>query len=96
MRSNPARGETIDEAALIGALAKDKLRGMALDVDVGEFEGPPDERLWTDPRVLITPHVSGGADVAVRSRSMDVFCHNLEAYLAGRPLEKVIDWTRRY
>lgn len=93
---NVARGEIIDEAALIEALAADKLRGVALDVYVGEFEGPPDERLWQDPRVLITPHVSGGADVAVRSRYMDVFCHNLEAFRDGRPLENVIDWARGY
>jgi phosphoglycerate dehydrogenase-like enzyme len=93
---NVARGEIVDEAALIGALAADKLRGVALDVYVGGFEGPPDERLWKDPRVLITPHVSGGADVAGRSRYMEVFCHNLEAYLAGRPLENVIDWARGY
>lgn len=65
-------------------------------VHIGEFEGPPDERLWKDPRVLITPHISGGSDVEVRSRSMDVFCRNLEAYLAGRPLENVIDWARGY
>jgi len=93
---NVARGEIVDEAALIDALAADTLRGAALDVYVGEFEGPPDERLWADPRVLITPHVSAGADVAVRSRYMDVFCHNLEAYRDGRPLENVIDWARGY
>ncbi len=93
---NVARGEIVDETALIEALAEGKLRGAALDVYVGEFEGPPDERLWKDPRVLITPHVSNGSDVAVKSRYMDVFCHNLEAYLAGRPLENVIDWARGY
>lgn len=93
---NVARGEIIDESALIEALTADKLRGVALDVYVGEFEGPPDERLWKDPRVLITPHISAGADVAKRSRYMDVFCHNLEAYRDGRPLENVIDWTRGY
>ncbi len=93
---NVARGEIIDEAALISALAANKLRGVALDVFVGEFEGPPDERLWKNPRVLITPHISGGADVDVRSRNMDVFYHNLEAYVAGQPLENVIDWARGY
>ncbi|MFT5181604.1 MAG: phosphoglycerate dehydrogenase-like enzyme [Alphaproteobacteria bacterium] len=93
---NVARGEIVDEAALIAALAADRLRGAALDVYVGEFAGPPDERLWSDPRVLITPHVSGGADVAVRSRYMDVFCRNLEAYRDGQPLENVIDWARGY
>lgn len=93
---NVARGEIVDEAALIAALAAGRLRGAALDVYVGEFEGPPDERLWRDPRVVITPHVSGGADVALRSRYMDVFCHNLETYRDGRPLKNVIDWARGY
>ncbi len=93
---NVARGEIVDEAALIAALADGRLRGVGLDVYDGEFEGPPDERLWRDPQVLITPHVSSAADVATRARAMDLFRRNLEAYLAGRPLENVIDWTRGY
>ena len=35
---NVARGEIIDEEALIEALATGKLRGVALDVYVAEFE----------------------------------------------------------
>ena len=42
---NVARGEIIDEEALIAALAAGKLRGVALDVYVGEFEHEPDPRL---------------------------------------------------
>src|SRR6266446_6517751 len=38
---NVARGEIIDEEALIAALAAGKLRGAALDVYVGEFEHEP-------------------------------------------------------
>lgn len=93
---NIARGEIVDEAALIAALAAGRLRGVALDVYVGEFAGPPDERLWRDPRVIVTPHVSGGAEGSATSHYMDVFCRNLEAYLQGRPLENVIDWDRGY
>ena len=93
---NVARGEIIDEEALIDALAQGKLRGVGLDVYDGEFEGLPDERLWADPRVLITPHISSYADVPTQAHKMDVFCHNLKAYLAGRTLENVIDWTRGY
>ena len=59
---NVARGEIVDEAALLAALNEGKLRGVALDVYVGEFEGPPGRRLWDDERVLITLHVSGGTD----------------------------------
>ena len=59
---NVARGEIVDEEAVIAALAAGRLRGAALDVYVGEFEHEPDRRLWDDDRVLITPHVSGGSD----------------------------------
>ena len=51
---NVARGEIIDEEALIAALAAGTLRGVALDVYVGEFEREPDRRLWDDERVLIS------------------------------------------
>jgi len=92
---NVARGEIIDEAALIAALQEGKLRGVVLDVYVGEFAGAPDRRLWDDERVLITPHVSGGSDVS-QPRPVELFCDNLRAYLAGRPLVNVIDWERGY
>lgn len=92
---NVARGEIIDEGALIAALQEGKLRGVALDVYVGEFEGPPDRRLWDDERVLITPHISGGSDLP-QPRPIELFCDNLRAFLAGRPLINVIDWQRGY
>jgi phosphoglycerate dehydrogenase-like enzyme len=92
---NVARGEIIDEAALADALQRDHLRGAVLDVYVGEFEGTPMERLWSDPRVLITPHVSGMSDQD-RHGWADVFCANLRDYLDGKPLRNVIDWDRGY
>ena len=52
-------------------------------------------RLWQDPRVLMTPHVSGGSDES-HNRGIDIFCDNLRAYLAGTPLRNVIDWQRAY
>ena len=92
---NVARGEIIDEVALADALAADRLRGVALDVYVGEFERPPPEALWRDPRVVITPHVSGGSDVG-RHGGIELFCENLRAWLDGTPLKNVIDWDRGY
>lgn len=92
---NVARGEIIDEAALIAALDDGKLGGVALNVYVGEFEREPDRRLWDDERVLITPHVSAGADVS-QHRGVELFCENLRAYLDGRPLINVIDWATGY
>jgi phosphoglycerate dehydrogenase-like enzyme len=92
---NVARGEIIDEDALADALERGHLRGAALDVYVGEFERPPPARLWSDPRVLITPHTSSISD-ADRHGNIDLFCDNLRAYLAGQPLSNVIDWERGY
>jgi len=91
---NVARGEIVDEEALIAALATGKLRGggAALDVYVGEFEHEPDRRLWDAERVLITPHVSGGSDMRQigGSTSSATICAH---YLDGRPLTNVVDWA---
>jgi phosphoglycerate dehydrogenase-like enzyme len=92
---NVARGEIVDEAALTEALQRGHLRGVVLDVYVGEFQHNPPEALWQDPRVLITPHISGNSDDD-RHRATDVFCDNLRAWLDGMPLHNVIDWERGY
>ncbi len=94
--TNVARGEIIDEDALYEALQQDRLRGVALDVYVGEFEHLPPARLWSDNRVLITPHISNGSDDAKHHGGVDVFCDNLRAYREGRPLYNVIEWERGY
>src|SRR3989454_620796 len=73
---NVARGEIIDETGLPEGLANGQIGGAALDVYRGEVEGDSDRGLWDDPRVLITPHVSGETDVNLH-RGMDLFCDNL-------------------
>lgn len=92
---NISRGELIDEEALLVALEEGKLRGVALDVYEGEFERPPNRRLWDDERVVITPHVSAMSDVS-EHQGISLFCENLTRYLAGRPLENLVDWQRGY
>jgi phosphoglycerate dehydrogenase-like enzyme len=93
--ANVARGEIIDEEAMIAALGDGKLWGVALDVYVGEFEREPDRRLWDDERVIITPHVSSADDLG-QHRGVALFCANLRAYLDGRPLTNTIDWAVGY
>lgn len=92
---NIARGEIVDEEALVRALESNHLRGAALDVYVGEFERPPPARLWSNPNVLISPHISAGSDQS-NSRPVELFCENLRAYIDGKPLRNVIDWDRGY
>jgi phosphoglycerate dehydrogenase-like enzyme len=92
---NVARGEIIDEDALYEALEAGRLRGVVLDVYVGEFHQPPPAHLMQHPKVLITPHISGHTDES-RHGGVDIVCANLRAYLAGRPLQNVIDWQRGY
>jgi phosphoglycerate dehydrogenase-like enzyme len=92
---NVARGEIVDEAAVADALAAGRLRGVVLDVYNGEFERLPPEVLWRNPRVLITPHISGASDES-RHGAIEIFCENLRAWIDGAPLRNVIDWDRGY
>ena len=92
---NVARGEIVDEAALADALKRDHLRAVVTDVYVGEFERPPPEALWSDPRVLVTPHVSGMTDQDQHG-GIEIFRENLKAWIAGAPLRNVIDWAVGY
>ena len=90
---NVARGEIVDEQALVASL--DRFRGVALDVYVGEFERTPPSELWGHPNVVVTPHVSAGSDVGT-GRPVELFVDNLRAFVDGRPLRNVIDWDRGY
>ncbi len=92
---NIARGEIIDEDALLWTLNTNKLRGVMLDVYDGEFEHTPNPQLWNDNRVVITPHISAASDINSH-RGNDLFVENLKRYLAGKNLENVIDWERGY
>jgi phosphoglycerate dehydrogenase-like enzyme len=92
---NVARGEIVDEDALADALERNMLRGAVLDVYVGEFEHPPMARLWSNPKVLITPHVSGASDRDLHG-AIELFRDNLRSYIGGGELRNVIDWERGY
>tara|TARA_B100000676_G_scaffold308200_1_gene368447 strand:+ start:4534 stop:5577 length:1044 start_codon:yes stop_codon:yes gene_type:complete len=92
---NVARGEIIDEDALVRALAADRIRGAVLDVYVGEFEGPPRTEFQQDPRVLLTPHTSNKTDASDRG-DQALFRDNLRRFLNGEALLNQVDWTRGY
>jgi phosphoglycerate dehydrogenase-like enzyme len=52
-------------------------------------------RLWSDPRVLLTPHISSVSDQDQHG-GIGLFCENLRAWLDGRPMRNVVDWDRGY
>ena len=55
---NAGRGAVVDEAAIPEALDQGWLRAAALDVFVTE-PLPTASPLWDDPRVMVSPHISG-------------------------------------
>lgn len=91
---NVARGEIIDEAALVDRLREGQLRGAALDVFATE-PLPADSPLWTMPNVLITPHVSATTP-RFWLREVELVRDNIARYLAGRGLRNVVDRSRGY
>jgi phosphoglycerate dehydrogenase-like enzyme len=86
---NVARGQVVDEVALVDALQRGHLRGAGVDVTHTE-PLPPQSPLWELPNVLITPHV--GAQAATRvDDSTNFACQNLVRYLRSEPLLNVVD-----
>jgi phosphoglycerate dehydrogenase-like enzyme len=87
--ANIGRGPTVDETALVAALRSGALAGAVLDV----FEQEPlaaDSPLWDMPNVIVSPHI-GGDEASTPRMFADVFLANLRRYLAGQPLENVVD-----
>jgi phosphoglycerate dehydrogenase-like enzyme len=81
---NVARGQIIDQSALIAALRGGALAGAYLDV----FETeplPPTSPLWDLPNVLLSPH-DCGASTGNPLRASGLFLANLERWLRGEAL----------
>ncbi|ADB61208.1 D-isomer specific 2-hydroxyacid dehydrogenase NAD-binding protein [Haloterrigena turkmenica DSM 5511] len=82
---NVARGEVVDEPALVDALEGDELGGAALDV----FEAEPlpeESQLWDRDDVLVTPHMAGSTP-HYWERCADVFLRNYDRFRSGEDLE---------
>lgn len=80
---NIARGQVVDEPALIEALRTGHIGFAALDV--AEIEPlPPTSPLWKLPNVLVSPHSASTVE-SENARLTDIFVTNLHHYLAGRP-----------
>jgi phosphoglycerate dehydrogenase-like enzyme len=51
---------------------------------------PADHPLWELPNVRITPHNSGDF-IGWRTEIVDAFTENFDNWIAGRPLDNVVD-----
>ena len=93
---NIARGQVVDEPALIEQLRSGWIGFAALDVFAIE-PLPSDSTLWDMPNVLISPH-SASTVASENARITDIFCHNLRCYLDGRigEMRNVLDKARMY
>ena len=82
---NVARGEVVNEEALIHALNSHKIAGAALDVAKHE-PLPEEDPLWNAANILITPHRAAYGDQMVR-RMTAMIERNIHHWLSGEPLE---------
>ncbi len=79
---NVSRGPIVDEQALSDILAEGKFLGVALDV----FEEEPLSEaspLWSDSRVIVTPHNSFVSD-GNSERLFSLICQNLAEFDFGK------------
>lgn len=93
---NIARGQVVEEPALIAALRSGRVAFAALDVFAVE-PLPGDSPLWDMPNVLVSPH-SASTVTSENCKIADIFCHNLLCYLDGRvgDMRNVLDKARMY
>ncbi len=87
---NIARGEVVDQPALVEALEKKAIGGAFLDVTTPE-PLPEDHPLWGLDNAHISMHLSGRAQDKMFVRSATRFLENLANYRAGKPVAPIFD-----
>ena len=89
---NVGRGGHCNEQDLLAALDSGHLAGAVLDVFQTE-PLPPDNPLWTHPKVTVTPHIAGITD----PRNASAFVVDCIARAeTGAPFRNVVDLNRGY
>jgi len=91
---NIARGDLIDEAALIRALQERWIAGAGLDVFARE-PLPADSPLWLLENVILSPHISG-ITPRYDEHMSGLFAENLRRYANGQPLLNRVDRSLGY
>ena len=85
---NVARGELVDESALLAGLESGRLSGLALDVFAKE---PPDPSpLLEHPKVIVTPHLGASTREAQREVAIEA-AEQVLAVLKGEPARNTVN-----
>ena len=92
---NIARGDVVDQEALVSALREEKIEAALLDVTDPE-PLPADHPLWELGNAQVTMHLSGRAQTKMFQRSADRFIENLERWHKGEPVQPQLDLELGY
>lgn len=92
---NIARGDLVDQPALIAALESGSIAGAFLDT-VSPEPLPPEAPLWRAPNCLLSMHLSGRSQTSMTRHAAALFLNNLAAFRAGTPMTNVVDLTEGY
>ena len=84
---NAARGQVVDQDALVAALRDGLITAAAVDVTDPE-PLPPDHPLWSHPRVLITPHIASVTQPHSAARTV---VENIRRHRAGEEPIGLVD-----
>lgn len=84
---NIARGDVVDEAALLETLAARRIAGAYLDVFAKE-PLPGESPFWSLDNVIITPHNAGARNDYVAQVDR-IFLDNLQRFVDGQPLTRL-------
>ncbi|MEO6397284.1 MAG: D-2-hydroxyacid dehydrogenase [Tepidiformaceae bacterium] len=91
---NVARGDVVDQSALVDALRAGTIAGAALDVTSPE-PLPAESELWALPNLILTPHMSGNVE-GYGHKAAGVFVANLRRYVTGEQLEHLANPSLGY
>lgn len=89
---NAARGAIVDDTALLNALTNGQLEAACLDVFRQE-PLPKEHPFWTQPKVLITPHISAVTNVGT---AVAQIVENYQRCQRGDTLLNLVDVVRGY
>jgi len=92
---NIARGDMVDQDALIDALDRKTIAGAFLDT-VDPEPLPPEHPLWTAPNVIHSMHLAGRSQTKMFRRAAELFLRNLARFRAGETMENVVDLDAGY